>query len=135
MKTKWHVVFLVFVFIILTFLVSCGAGPYAIKNGELRDVIFSVEPRENNTFSVWMVHDDVGVYCTYDQTIIDKIKEIFYDETQAPEVYLTYRSINNNDPESGNWTLTGGCAAEGSRTTRYKIIDVCRVGNECFHPD
>ncbi len=52
--------------VLLMLLSACGAGPKAIVEGTLRDTVFAVEPRANNTISVWMTHDDVGVYCTTD---------------------------------------------------------------------
>jgi hypothetical protein len=125
MKSK---LFLFAVILVLaTILLSgCGAGAYAITRAELRDWIFNVEPRNNGSMTVWMRHDDVGAYCTLNSDLQEKINGIW----NSPDVYvyLTYRSVNNNDAEY-NWTGTGdGCAADRA-TTRYKILGIERVAD------
>lgn len=90
---------------------GCAQGAQAITQAYLRDSIFSIEPRANGTFTVWMTHDDVGSYCTNDPSIIAQAKVIF--DSPDPTAVIEYRSINANDPE---WTwfdgMGGGCAAE-----------------------
>ncbi len=116
--------------LILTVLSACGAGPKAIVEGTLRDTIFAVEPRANNTISVWMTHDDVGVYCTTDAELGEKA--LSYLRTN-PDVIITYRSVNNDDPE---WAwfgdLTGGgCASErGQDVEVYKLLTIEQTATE-----
>jgi hypothetical protein len=115
----------VIIAILLLLLSACGAGPKAIVEGTLRDTIFAVEPRANNTISVWMTHDDVGVYCTTDAELGEKA--LSFLRSTNPDVIITYRSVNNDDPEWA-WLgdLTGGgCATErGEEVQVYKILTI-----------
>jgi hypothetical protein len=110
---------------LLSLLSACGAGPKAIVEGTLRDTLFAVEPRANNTISVWMTHDDVGVYCTTDTELGDKA--LSFLRSTNPTVIITYRSVNNDDPEWA-WLgdLTGGgCASErGDNVEVYKLLTI-----------
>lgn len=109
----------------LAILTACGPGPHAVMNGTLRDTIFSVEPRANGSTSIWMTHDDVGVYCTLNQELASKALLIL--SSPDNEVILRYASINAGDPES-NILLTNGCATEERKqVTVYKIISITSV--------
>lgn len=114
------------VLVLLVITAACGAGPKAITQGTLRDTLFAVEPRANNTVSVWMTHDDVGVYCTTDKVLGDRALEFL--RSSNPEVVITFRSVNNSDAEWA-WLgdLTGGgCAVErGSEEVQvYKLLTI-----------
>lgn len=113
--------------IVLTLLAGCGAGAHAVRQGQLRDTIFSIEPKQNGSYFLWMTHDDVGVYCTLDANLFAKAKKIFEDPTRSPEVFLTYGSLNVGTPENPtiNPGNTQGCQYEGA--TIYVISDVQAV--------
>lgn len=106
-------------------LAACGPGPYAIREGTLRDTIFSVEPRLNGTTTVWFTHDDVGAYCTKDEAITTLVAEIIRSDN--PEVIATYRSLNRGDAEYGSLFGTDGCAKEDDSNTIYLLLSVERV--------
>lgn len=118
-------------FILLVFLLlfvsvtiaACGAGNKAITQGTLRDTIFNHEPRVNGTISIWMTHDDVGVYCTLDKALGDKALSIL--RSNNAEVIITYRSLNNNDPEHGGWIdITDAGCGDSADATRYKLLTI-----------
>lgn len=126
MKTR------LFIVLVAMFALSaCGAGAKAITEGTLQDTIFSVEPRVNGSYSVWMTHDDVGVYCTVDKALGDKALTIV--KSDNPKAIITYRSVNNSDPEYA-WlgdTTGGGCATErggSAKPTVYKLLSITQVG-------
>jgi hypothetical protein len=107
-------------------LIGCGAGPKAVIEGTIHDTIFSVEPRHNGTVSIWMTHDDVGVYCTVDKALGDIALEILLSPN--PDAIITYRSINGGDPEvSYMFDPASGCGDEKEGTTRYKLLSVRRA--------
>lgn len=112
----------VMVGILLLILSACGAGPKAIVEGTLRDTLFAVEPRANNTISVWMTHDDVGVYCTTDTELGEKA--LLFLRSTNPDVIITYRSVNNDDPE---WAWLGDLTGGGCATERGQDVEVYKL--------
>lgn len=115
--------------LLLALMLAGCQGPKAIVNATLRDTIFSVEPRANGATSIWMTHDDVGTYCTFDTKLAADALAIL--KSANPEVIITYRSINSNDPE---WAWLGdmngnGCPQEsGQQSTIYKLLTIQRPG-------
>ena len=97
---------------------ACSPNKITGRNpATLRDQIFSVEPRQNGTVSIWMVHDNIGTYCTADGNIINKINTIFH--SKDPSAYVSYRTIGQiGDPACGQ----EGDANSGFHT--YLITDV-----------
>lgn len=63
------------------------------KRGELRDAIYSVEPRANGAYVMWLRYDDEGVYCTMDKAVYDKAKQIMHEGTgwALVEYYTLYK--------------------------------------------
>lgn len=108
-------------------LAACGAGPQAITQAFARDQLFSIEPRVNGTATLWLMHDDVGSYCTLNQDIIAKAQQVLASENT--EVVIEYRSLNNDDPEySIARGIGGGCAKEGDDDhTTYLILNFYTV--------
>lgn len=136
-KTRISLVVLAIACLILVTISACDGfglsvqGPHSITQAYLRDTIFSVEPRLNGSVTVWMTHDDIGFYCTTDQSIKQQALAIIEDIDQAPSVLITYRSVNINDPEV-NGIGAGGCAVEktsGESSTQqaYKLLSIIRV--------
>jgi hypothetical protein len=68
------------------------------KRGQLRDAIYSIEPRANGATAIWLRYDDEGVYCTMDQAVIDKAKKILTEGTgwALIEYYTLYGTPNSN---------------------------------------
>jgi ABC-type amino acid transport substrate-binding protein len=110
--------------LIVSVLLAACSGPKAIHDGVLRDTIFAIEHHANGAVSVWMTHDDVGVYCTLDGDMAARLDGLFRGE--SPEVFLTYGSVNVGTGEATNvlnWSQ--GCAYESDEnTTVYRIIAV-----------
>lgn len=113
--------------LLLLVLAACGPGAHAIREGTLRDTVFSIEPRQNGTTSIWFTHDDVGAYCTRDGEIV-ATAQLAIRSTNS-EVIATYRSINNNDPEYGGLLNAFGGCANDKGTTIYLLLSLRRVGD------
>ena len=86
--------------IVLLLLAACSPNRITGRNpATLRDQIFSVEPRQNGTVSIWMVHDNVGTYCTANGDLIKEINTIF--RSADPSAYVSYRTMQIGDPACG----------------------------------
>ena len=107
--------------LVLLLLAACSPNKITGRNpATLRDQIFSVEPRQNGTVSIWMVHDNIGTYCTANGDLINKINTIFHSAN--PSAYVSYRTMQIGDPACGQ----EGDADSGFHT--YLITDVQPVG-------
>ena len=85
---------------VLLLLAACSPNRITGRNpATLRDQIFSVEPRQNGTVSIWMVHDNVGTYCTANGDLIKEINTIF--RSANPSAYVSYRTMQIGDPACG----------------------------------
>src|SRR3954454_6586070 len=83
--------------IVLLLIAACSPNRITGRNpATLRDQIFSVEPRQNGTVSIWMVHDNTGTYCTANGDIINEINTIF--RSADPSAYVSYRTMLIGDP-------------------------------------
>jgi hypothetical protein len=110
---------LIILFAALAIIVLAACSPNRITGrnpATLRDQIFSVEPRQNGTVSIWMVHDNIGTYCTANGEIIAEINRIF--RSSDPSAYVSYRTMQIGDPACGQ----EGDDASGFRT--YLITDI-----------
>lgn len=126
-RAFWVIVFL------LLFLGGCvGKGAHAVEQGEIRNIIYSIESKVDGTYFVWMTNDDVGAYCTMDKAIYDQAKSILEDETRIPKVFLGYESLNRGTKERPA-TLSNAFGTEGcshSEATVYVITYIRRVNDE-----
>lgn len=103
--------------LVLMVIAACSPNRITGRNpATLRDQIFSVEPRQNGTVSIWMVHDNVGTYCTANGDIINEINTIF--RSNDPSAYVSYRTMQIGDPACGQ----EGDADSGFHT--YLITDI-----------
>jgi hypothetical protein len=101
----------------LLLLAACSPNRITGRNpATLRDQIFSVEPRQNGTVSIWMVHDNIGTYCTANRDLIAEINSIF--RSSDPSAFVSYRTMQIGDPACGQ----EGDEASGFRT--YLITDI-----------
>ena len=113
--------------ILLTVAACSPAGNISKRNpGMLRDTIFSVEPRNNGSYIIWMTHDDVAAYCTTDKALGDTAIQAINSRTGL--VVMEYRNRETGDKES--WAVNqGGCAVESSgdatsTTPIFKILSI-----------
>lgn len=115
---------LIGVVLVMALLLAGCEGAKAIREGRLRDTLFSIERHANGAASIWVTHDDVGVYCTLDQEIVAQAEQIF--TSTHPEVIITYGSVNAGSSESGNVLAPlQGCAYMDDKTvTVYRIINL-----------
>ena len=107
-------------------LAACStAGNISTNNpGILRDEVFSVEPANNGTYSIWMVHDDIGAYCTADKTLGETALKAV--RAKSALVVMSYRNREVSDTENNAPDL-GGCAIQGSKytgVTVYKVLSI-----------
>jgi hypothetical protein len=111
-------------------LAACSTQQYISETNPavLRDTIFSVEPRNNGTYTIWMVHDDIGAYCTADKTIGEQALQAVRGKSAT--VVMTYRYRQAGDREYAPYT-DSGCAIEGTKytgVTVYKILSIEILG-------
>ena len=116
-RKSHHTRTLVLLGVIVLLVAACSPNRITGRNpATLRDQIFSVEPRQNGTVSIWMVHDDTGTYCTANGDLINKINTIF--RSADPSAYVSYRTMQIGDPACGQ----EGDANSGFHT--YLITDI-----------
>ena len=113
-------------FLVLLVLVACTPkeGQISKSNpGRLNDYLFSVEPRNNGTYIIYVRNDDVAAYCTADKAIGERAQKAL-DEYEA-KVIIQYRNREDGDVEK-NTVENGGCYVEslGSKTNTpiFKIL-------------
>ena len=103
------------------------AGNISKRNpGVLRDYIFSVEPRNNGSYIIWVRNDDVAAYCTTDKAIGDTAMQAIHSTTGL--IIMEYRNRETLDQESRD-VNQGGCAVESSgekntTTPIFKILSI-----------
>ncbi len=108
-------------------IAACSpAGNISKRNpGILRDYIFSVEPRNNGSYIIWVRNDDVAAYCTTDKAIGDTAMQAIRSRTGL--IIMQYRNRETLDKESFG-VDQGGCVVEstGSKTDTpiFKILSI-----------
>ena len=127
---KTHKKFLILFLVLLVFVAIAGCVPEQGKisksnPGMLNDYLFSVEPRNNGTYIIYVRNDDVAAYCTADKTIGEAAQKALYE--YEAKVIIVYRNREAGDVEN-NSAEAGGCYVEslGSKTNTpiFKILDL-----------
>lgn len=123
--------------LVLMMLVMLAAGCSPAGNiskrnpGILRDYIFSVEPRNNGSYIVWMRNDDIAAYCTTDKALGEMAIEAINSRTGL--VVIEYRNREGGDKESRE-VNQGGCTVESSGDTSstpiFKILSIKILSQE-----
>lgn len=133
-RCRWPWQWVAVIFVAALALSACGPGPTAITSATLRDQIFSIEPRQNGTVTIWMVHDDVGSYCVTDPSLVKEAQTIFH--SGDPTAIVSYKTINAGDAAGGGFFgLDYGtvCAQEdqgsSSNHTTYLVTGVEALGD------
>lgn len=82
------------------------------KRGELRDAIYSIEPRANGAYVLWLRYDGEGVYCTTDTALVDTARRILnegsgwakieYYTLNKGEVFPAYNTCMNVEGSKGH---------------------------------
>ncbi len=73
-RTKWLLIAL-----LIGALIGCSPNVISDtegRRGMARDAIFSLEPRQNGAYVMWLRHDSEGVYCINEQAVYDKAQQI-----------------------------------------------------------
>ena len=124
----------VLVGLLVLLMAACSpAGNISKRNpGILRDYIFSVEPRNNGSYIIWMRNDDVAAYCTTDKTLADEAIAAINSRTGL--IVMEYRDREVGDKENGT-VNQGGCAVESSgdsnsTTPIFKILSIKVLSDE-----
>lgn len=124
---------LMIVFVALLMTACSPAGNISKRNpGVLRDYVFSVEPRNNGSYIVWMRNDDIAAYCTTDKALGETAVEAINSRTGL--VVMEYRNREAGDKES--WGVNqGGCVVEtsggeNSTTPIFKILSIRILSEE-----
>lgn len=103
------------ILVILAVLLT-GCMGYRIQDATARDTLFSVEQSGNGAYRIWLTHDDVSGYCTYDKDMGERALDIL--ENHNGEVVITFRSINETDPE---WSLWNSSDCKTTEATDAKM--------------
>ncbi len=125
--------FLILAIILTIFAAACSpSGNISRRNpGTLRDYIFSVEPRNNGSYIVWVRNDDVAAYCTTDKAIGDVALQAIRSRTGL--IIMEYRNRETFDKESRG-VDQGGCVVENAgdqnTTPIFKILTIEIVSEE-----
>jgi len=117
---------LIMLLLILLTAACSPAGNINKRNpGILRDYIFSVEPRNNGSYIVWMRNDNIAAYCTTDKALGETAIEAINSRTGL--VVMEYRNRETGDKENGT-VNQGGCVVEStgenSSTPIFKILSI-----------
>ena len=118
------------IIVLASLLAGCGgAGAHAVKDATMRDTIFSVEKKENGSNFVWMVHDDVGVYCTMNDDLYQKALKIINDKSHPADVIVHYISNNLGTEENKNFFQDplGVTGCQHGKATVYIITSIDSV--------
>ncbi len=126
--------FPVLIFAVMLAAAACSpAGNISKRNpGILRDYVFSVEPRNNGSYIIWMRNDDVAAYCTTDRALGETAVEAINSRTGL--VVMEYRNRETGDKES--WGVNqGGCTVESSggestSTPIFKVLSIRIMSDE-----
>lgn len=100
------------------------------KRGQVRDAIYSIEPRANGATALWLRYDNEGVYCTIDPAVIEKAKKILSEGTGWALIeYYTLVGTPNY-----NWNSCYNIEASGSSSeakhTIYIIQTITETSNQ-----
>ncbi len=102
MTLKQFIIFISCAAALLAALIAC-TPQRVIENkegrlGTVRDALYSIEPRQNNAYVIWLRYDNEGVYCTDDFAKVAKLKQIHQEGTGW--VYMSYHTIPSGDYSS-----------------------------------
>lgn len=120
MKRKGLFVVVLVFLVSLMLLGSCKA--YRTKQGVLRDTIYSVEHTGNGSWKVYMTHDDLAAFCTYDNTVGYRALDLI--NTHNGEVIIKFRAIDETDPE---WSILNGSdclTTNAADITVFHMLDI-----------
>jgi len=125
---------LVLLLVLVIAVAACSpSGNISKRNpGILRDYIFSVEPRNNGSYIIWVRNDDVAAYCTTDKALGDLATQAIHSRTGL--IIMEYRNRETFDKESFG-VDQGGCVVESSgdkssTTPIFKILSIENVSQE-----
>lgn len=65
------------------------------QRATVRDAIYSVEPRQNGAYVMWLRYDDEGVYCTTDKDLYAKALDVMTKGTGW--AVIEYHSVRVTD--------------------------------------
>ena len=100
---------------------TTAANISSTNPGVLTDYLFSVEPRNNGSYTIWVRNDDIGAYCTADKKIGEAAKAASLMELDDIPVIMEYRYRQEGDVEKNSYDA-GGCYSENS--TKYSGVTV-----------
>lgn len=80
-------------------LASCSS--YNVKEGMLRDTIFSVEETNNGNYRVFFTHDDVAGYCTTSRELGQEARSLLQEHDG--EVIAIFTDVRGTE-EQDAWT-------------------------------
>jgi len=96
---------------LMVLLAACS--PRVISNAEgrrgvVRDAIYSLEPRQNGAYVMWLRFENEGVYCINDETLYEKAKKIMTQGTGWALIEYHTRQITELSCKNVETTENGG---------------------------
>lgn len=87
-----------------------------------RNQIFSVEPRNNGTYTIWLMNDDVAAYCATTKIVGETALKAL--RSKSGEAIITYRNLlptdKNYNRKPFNYDYNpDACIAEGAEIVYY----------------
>lgn len=130
---------LIFVTMIVLSVVIVGCLPVEqqhidVRNpAVVRNPIFSVEPRVNGTYTIWLVNDDVAAYCAVNK--IDGEAALKAIRSKDATVIITYRNLLKTDKQYNTKPYNydsnpNACIAEGADYIYYILSLEVLNGNQ-----
>lgn len=101
-------------------LTSCRS--YRTKEGLIRDTIYSVEQSNNGSWKVYMTHDDISTFCTYNAQLGQKALDLL--ENYEGESFIKFRAVNETDPEWSFWNGSDCKTSNAADITMFMLLDV-----------
>lgn len=133
-SSRFQAMFIVLLIgMIMLSFIACSPAHLISKDnsGILRNYLFSVEPHNNGTYTLWMKDDDVGAYCTSNKEMGERALKVV--QMLAPgdiTIIGTYRNREPGDTEYNGWG-DGGCPTEGgvkyTNITVYKLLSFTTI--------
>lgn len=95
------------IFFVIALIVLSACTQAKIDNGIARDTIFSVELSRGGTYGVFLTHDESVVYCTGNEELGEKAKDLILEH--EGEVIIHFKTRNAFENTEGELLGVNRC--------------------------
>lgn len=115
---------------LLTVLGLTACSPRVIGSAEgqratVRDAIYSLEPRQNGAYVMWLRYDDEGVYCMTDKGLYDRAMDIM--TKGSGWAVIEYHTLRSTELACQNVENT---SSKGAQHTIYVVNSISEAENQ-----